>query len=520
LVLPDDTAVAEHSPGADTDEVLAVRNVSKTFPGTRALIDVDFGIRAGEIHALVGQNGSGKSTLVKTLAGYYDADSGEAWIDGELLDLSTFGAARHDRLRFVHQDLGLVLELSPAENLALFHGFHRGRFGRVRWHEQAKTTRRVLERFAVDIDIDAPLSAATPVERTVVAIGSALQGWDGGRGVLVMDEPTAVLPPREVSRLFDIIRDVRAAGTSVLYISHRLDEIFEIADRVSVIRGGRMVTTRSVASTTPHELASLMVGESVDPDLRVGIPVNSSAPIALEARNVRGRALLGVDLEVRQGEVVGLAGLQASGHEDLVYALAGARGSDVTGDVRIPARSSEWVSLEKASALGLPLVPGDRGGEGIVSEFSVRENLTLSLLSRLSGRFTINRRAEREVIENWTERLEIVASSADASITTLSGGNQQKVVMARCLAREPTVLLLCEPTAGVDIGTRVALYAFIADLARQGLAVVVSDSDIDELVAMCSRVLVFRDGRISRELQYGELSHAALVHAIEGTDEA
>jgi ribose transport system ATP-binding protein len=518
-VLPDDTAVAEITPGASTDEVLVVRNVSKTFPGTKALVDVDFEIRAGEIHALVGQNGSGKSTLVKTLAGYHDADSGEAWIDGELLDLSVFGGARHDRLRFVHQDLGLVMELSAAENLALFHGFDRGRFGRVRWNEQAKTTRRVLERFAVDIDIEAPLSAATPVERTVVAIGSALQGWEGGRGVLVMDEPTAVLPPREVSRLFDIIRDVRAAGTSVLYISHRLDEIFEIADRVSVIRGGRMVTTRYVASTTPHELASLMVGENVDPDLRVGVRVNSSEAISLEARNVRGRALLGVDLEVRRGEVVGLAGLQASGHEDLVYALAGALGSDVTGEVRIPNRGSDWVSIEKAGALGLPLVPADRGREGILAEFSVRENVTLSLLSRLSGRFAINRREERQVMEKWTQRLEIVATSADASITTLSGGNQQKVVMARCLAQEPTVLLLCEPTAGVDIGTRVALYKFIAELATQGLSVVVSDSDIDELVAMCSRVLVFRDGRISRELEYDDLSHSALVHAIEGTDE-
>jgi ABC-type sugar transport system ATPase subunit len=521
-VLPDDAAVVENTPRSGpggAEEVLVLHNVSKTFPGTKALIDVDFEIRAGEIHALVGQNGSGKSTLVKTLAGYHGADSGEAWIDGEPLDLSTFGAARHDRLRFVHQDLGLVMELSAAENLALFHGFHRGRFGRVRWNEQAKTTRRVLERFAVDIDIDAPLSAATPVERTVVAIGSALQGWEGGRGVLVMDEPTAVLPPREVSRLFEIIRDVRSAGTSVLYISHRLDEIFEIADRVSVIRGGRMVTTRYVASTTPHELASLMVGESVDPDLRVGVQIMSSAPVALEARDVRGRSLLGVDLQVRRGEVVGLAGLQASGHEDLVYALAGARGSEVSGEVRLADRGSAWIDIQKAGSLELPLVPGDRGREGVVSEFSVRENLTLSLLSRISGRFAINRGKEREVIENWTKRLEIVASSGDAAITTLSGGNQQKVVMARCLAQEPTVLLLCEPTAGVDIGTRVALYEFIAELARQGLSVVVSDSDVDELVAMCSRVLVFRDGRISREIAYGDLSHSALVHAIEGTDE-
>ena len=517
---PDHSSVAERAPQPDRagpDDVLVLRGVSKTFPGTRALIDVDFDIRAGEIHALVGQNGSGKSTLVKTLAGYHHADSGEALLDDEAIDLSAAGAA-HDRLRFVHQDLGLVLELSASENLALFHGFHRGRFGRVSWNEQSRTTRRVLERFDIDIDIHAPLSAATPVERTIVAIASALQGWEGGRGVLVMDEPTAVLPPREVAQLFQIIRDVRSAGTSVLYISHRLDEIFEIADRVSVIRGGRMVTTRDVAKTTPHELASLMVGENVDPDLRVGIPVDASAPIALEARNVRGRALLGADLEVRQGEVLGLAGLQASGHEDLVYALAGALGSEVTGEVRVPKSGGDrWVSMEDASDLALPLVPADRGGEGLVADFNVRENLTLSLLSRLSGRFAINRREERHVVETWTGRLEIVAASSDDSITTLSGGNQQKVVMARCLAQEPTVLLLCEPTAGVDIGTRVALYEFIAELAKQGLCVIVSASDIDELVAICSRVLVFRDGRISREIGYGELSHAALVHAIEGT---
>ena len=309
---------------------------------------MDFDIRAGEIHALVGQNGSGKSTLVKTLAGYHHADSGDALLDDEAIDLSAAGAA-HDRLRFVHQDLGLVLELSASENLAAFHGFHRGRFGRVSWNEQSRTTRRVLERFDIDIDIHAPLSAATPVERTIVAIASALQGWEGGRGVLVMDEPTAVLPPREVAQLFQIIRDVRSAGTSVLYISHRLDEIFEIADRVSVIRGGRMVTTRDVAKTTPHELASLMVGENVDPDLRVGIPGRRRLRrSALEARR-RGRALLGADLEVRQGEVLGLAGLQASGHEDLVVAL-GALGSEVTGEVRVPKSGGDrWVSMEDAA---------------------------------------------------------------------------------------------------------------------------------------------------------------------------
>jgi ribose transport system ATP-binding protein len=264
-----------------------------------------------------------------------------------------------------------------------------------------------------------------------------------------------------------------------------------------------------------------MVGENVDPDLRVGIPVDSSAPVALEARNVRGRALLGVDLEVRRGEVLGLAGLQASGHEELVYALAGALTFHVDGEVRMPdGGETRWVPVAKAGELGLPLVPGDRGGEGIVADFSVRENLTLSLLGRLSGRFSIKRGQERSVVDDWIERLQISTAGRDAAITSLSGGNQQKVVMARCLVQDPRVLLLCEPTAGVDIGTRVALYEFIADLATQGLCVIVSDSDIDELVAICSRVLVFRDGRISRELNYEELSHAALVHAIEGTSKS
>jgi ABC-type sugar transport system ATPase subunit len=499
-------------------EVLVVRNISKTFPGTRALIDVDFDIRNDEIHALVGQNGSGKSTLVKTLAGVHTPDDGaEAWMDGEPFDLYSATGSLHDRLRFVHQDLGLVLELSTIENLALFRGFQRDRLGRLRWKEQARATQEVLERFNVHIDIKAPLSQATPVERTVVAIACALQGWEGGRGVLVMDEPTAVLPPREVRRMFEIIAEVRSAGTSVLYISHRLDEIFEIADRVSVIRGGRMVATQQVAETTPRELASLMVGEDVDPGLRVGAAIGSEQPFALETRNVRGRALRGVDITLRRGEVLGLAGLQASGHEDLVYALAGARGKDVSGEVRVASAPDHWIPIEKAGELGLPLVPGDRGGEGVVAQFSVEENLTLSMLSQLSGRFRLNRRKEDALVELWTRRVQIKAASPKDLITTLSGGNQQKVVMARCLAQEPEVLLLCEPTAGVDIGTRVALYEFIAGLAKQGLSVIVSDSDIDEVIAICSRVLVFRDGVVSQELSYDELSHSALVHAMEGT---
>src|SRR5918994_6216875 len=267
------TTATEYVPGRNGAEtappVLRIDQLSKTFGATRALIDAGLDIRPGEIHALVGQNGSGKSTLIKALAGYHAPDAGSlAEIDGEPFDL---GHAVPDGLRFVHQDLGLVLELNAMDNLALHGGFAHGALGRVRWREQEQETHRVLARFGVDLDIHRPLASATPVERTVVAIAAALQGWHGGRGVLVLDEPTAVLPHNEVERLFAMVREVRKAGTSVLYVSHRLDELFEIADRVTVLRAGRVVTTVPIADVDGRGLASLMVGENVDPDYRAPV---------------------------------------------------------------------------------------------------------------------------------------------------------------------------------------------------------------------------------------------------------
>src|SRR3954447_15453872 len=252
-----------------TRPVLEVRNLSKTFPGTRALDDVSIDIAPGEVHALMGQNGSGKSTLIKLLAGYHSADEGaHAELDGVAFEV---GRSVPDGLRFVHQDLGLILELSALDNLALHGGFARGFGGRVLWREQEIETRRVLEAFDVDLDIHRPLAAATPVERTVVAIAAALQGWQGGSGVLILDEPTAVLPHDEVERLFTMVREVRDTGTSVLYVSHRMDEIFALADRVTVLRGGRVIATRPVAELDAAALASLMVGADVDPDYRAPV---------------------------------------------------------------------------------------------------------------------------------------------------------------------------------------------------------------------------------------------------------
>jgi ABC-type sugar transport system ATPase subunit len=493
---------------------LRIAGLSKKFPGTRALIDASLEIRAGEVHALIGQNGSGKSTLIKTLASYHRADPGAvAELDGEPFQI---GHDVPDQLRFVHQDLGLVQELNAMDNLALRGGFISGAGGRIRWREQEQETYRLLDRFAVELDIHRPLAEATPVQRTVVAIIAALQGWTGGHGVLVLDEPTALLPHEEVERLFAMVREVRRAGTSVLYVSHRLDELFEIADRVTVLRAGRVVTTMPMSDVDGRGLASLMVGENVDPDYRAPVAARPDAPVVLELRDVHGQRLRGVDLEVHRGEILGIAGLAGTGMQELPYVIAGCSQFPATGQMRLAQRSDEWLDVADAASLGIPIVPADRAREAIVAEFAVGENVSLSILDRLGRRGKLGLREEQALVDRWTRELGIVTAGPDALISTLSGGNQQKVVVARCLAREPELLVLSEPTAGVDIGTRVALYDLIAGLSRSGLTVVVSSSDLGDLLAMCTRVVVLRNGRVAAELSSDGLTEHALVRAMEG----
>ena len=514
LTAPEGTAASTAQAGAP---VLRIERLSKTFAGTRALVDASLDIRPGEVHALVGQNGSGKSTLIKTLAGYHAPDPGAT---AELLgEPFALGQDVPDALRFVHQDLGLVMELNAMDNLALRGGFARGRGGRVLWREQARESRRVLARFGVELDIHRPLAQATPVERTVVAIAAALQGWHGGAGLLVLDEPTAVLPHDEVERLFAMVREVQRAGTSVLYVSHRLDEIFELADRVTVLRAGRVVTTETVSDVDPRGLASLMVGEDVDPDYRAPVGVRPDAPVVLELRDVGGRWLRGVDLDVHRGEILGIAGLAGAGVLELPYVIAGCAKHDTAGRIRMPHRSDDWHDAADAERLGIPLVPADRAREAVIAEFGVGENLSLSVLGSLGRRGRLRLRDERQLVARWTERLGVVSAGPDALISTLSGGNQQKVVVARCLVRNPELLVLCEPTAGVDIGTRIAIYDLIARLSAEGLTVVVASSDVGDLLAMCTRVAVLRHGKVAAELGGDGLTQHALVRAIEGEEQ-
>lgn len=496
--------------------VLSLREVRKTFVGTQALKGVDLDIRAGEIHALVGANGSGKSTLIKTLAGYHAPDPGcAAQLNGRDFTLGHRDAEGYERLRFVHQDLGLVLEMSAVENMALTAGFLTSG-PRVQWRAQAERTAEMIGRLGVDLDIHQPLSEATPVERTVVAIAAALTDWDAERGLLVLDEPTAVLPHTEVGRLLDIVREVRGLGASVLYVSHRLDEIFAVADRVTVLRDGRVEATRTLEGLDTQSLAELMVGESVDAGFRLGREPVTDAPAVLEVRGLACGTLKSLDLSVAAGEIVGIAGFAGSGAEAASYALAAGRRLDASpGEVR--RNGGPWRPADVAlSEAQFPLVPADRVGEAVLGEFSVAENLTVRVIRRFSNRWGwSSRRQEADFVDDWISRLEIKVAGPDAPITSLSGGNQQKVILGRCLASDPEVVILAEPTAGVDVGTRQAIYELVGELANRGLAVIVTSTDTTDLLALCSRVVVLSAGRVCSELVGGDITEQNLLAAME-----
>ena len=500
----------------DDVPVLSLRNVSKTFPGTKALKEIDLDITPGEVHALVGQNGSGKSTLIKLLAGYHTPDPGSAALfNGEEFHLGHRDAQGFGHLRFVHQDLGLVLEMSAMENLALTAGFVTGVGGRVQWRRQAQRTVEMLTRLGVDLDVRRPLAEATPVERTIVAIAAALTGWESGRGLLVLDEPTAVLPHTEVDRLLDIVREVQRLGASVLYVSHRLDEIFAIADRITVLRDGRLTATRDAAELNTQSLAELMVGDRVDASFRLGRPPVLAGPTTLAVRGLAGGTVRDLSFEVRTGEILGIAGFAGSGADEVAYLLAGARPVQPGGgEARVGA--GEWAAADDVLRRSqFPLVPADRGGEAVIADFSVADNLTLRVLHRFTSGGAVSARREARFVTEWIKKLQIKVPSPDASIMSLSGGNQQKVIMGRCLAADPDVLVLAEPTAGVDVGTRQAIYELIGELADSGLTVIVTSTDTTDLLALCSRVIVLSGGTVSSELHGEDITEQSLLAAME-----
>jgi ribose transport system ATP-binding protein len=484
--------------------LLQMENLSKSFPGTLALSAVDLRIESGEIHALVGQNGSGKSTLIKILAGFHAPDPGSVVrVDGSQVELGHAAAARDAGFRFVHQDLALVGGLSVVENLALGRGFDTGKAGRIRWRAERARARTMLLSLGFDIDVRRPVAELTAAQRTGVAIARALWEWEGSARVLVLDEPTATLPKAEVEILFESVRRVRERGVGVLYVSHRLDEVFAIADRVTVLRDGRRVATERTDELDEDELISLMLGSAVT--RAVGSGARGRGRVILEARELYGAVLDGIDFDVCGGEVVGFAGLTGSGREELLPMLFGARPRH--GTIRVGDQVVPPASPQAAIRRGVALVPADRLRQGGVFDMPVSSNLTLTGMRPVRGRSgAISRHAERREVGHWLNKLDVRPPDPDRRLATLSGGNQQKVVIAKWLRLAPKVLLLDELTQGVDVGAKAMIHALIRSAADDGAAVVLASSDDEEICDLCDRVYVLREGRIGAELSQQEMT--------------
>jgi len=475
---------------------LELRGVSKTFPGQRALAGVDFELRAGEVHALLGPNGSGKSTLIKILSGYHHADPGaEAWLFGEPLELGSHTAAHP--LRFIHQDLGLVGQMDAVDNLAL-----GGEYAR-RWWLSDRRERRVaaakLARFGITMDVNAPVNSLTQAVQTMLALVRAVDGGLGRDGLLVLDEPTASLPAREVGVLFKLVREYQRQGGTVLYVTHRLAEVFEVADRVTVLRDGQRVATTEVGQLDHAGLVELIVGREVAAMVAEGHGQPTTSAVALEVDGLSGAGVVDVDLNVRHGEIVGVTGLVGSGYEDLLDLIFTGRGRH-SGRIAVDGEPHVVKGALASIKARIAYAPSDRKRLSAISAWTVRENITLPAIgsSRLF-RWLSERREARDT-QAWMNRLDVRPQDPNRVFSALSGGNQQKVVLARWLRCGARVYLLEEPTNGVDVGAKATIYTALREVAADGAAVLLTSQDAEELAGTCDRVLVLRDGRVCAEL--------------------
>ncbi|MDH6523155.1 ribose transport system ATP-binding protein [Streptomyces sp. SAI-135] len=500
------------------DTALAIRHLTKSFGATLALDDVSFEVRAGHIHGLLGGNGSGKSTLIKILAGVHTADpGGEVHIGARTMPAHTTTPelARRCGLRFVHQSTSTFPGLTLAENIAIGDRFPVSA-GRIRWSRLRRRTQALLDRFEIDARPDDRLGDLRPADQTMVAIARALQddGHGDGPSVLVLDEPTASLPEHEVGVLLDALRRYARAGQTILYVSHRIDEVLDLTDAMTVLRDGGHVLTRTTDGMTEKQMIEHIVGRPVE---RVFAEDATDAAVVgdvvLEVEDLTGGPLRGIDLTVRAGEIVGIAGLLGTGRTELLRMIFGDHPVE-SGTIRLGGDTVRPRNPGEAMKLGIAHVPEEREHEAAFLDLSVRENLSAAEITKYWVRGRLDRRHERRDADRAITDFAIRTSGQDAPMASLSGGNQQKVVLARWLRRNPRLLLLDEPTQGVDVGARADVYAAIRASVGDGMAALVVSSDFDELAHACDRVLVLRDGRITAEVRGSDLQRHRLTELV------
>ena len=495
---------------ADSRVVLAAKGITKTFGAHTALNNVEIGLRAGEVHALLGENGAGKSTLIKILTGAYSPDAGEITVDGTPMHFSTPLQAQAAGIGTVYQEVNLLPNMTVLDNL--FIGRQPRRFGMVDRARMAREAREILAKYGLDIDVRAELSTFSVAIQQIVAIARAVEL--SGK-VLILDEPTASLDRTEVDKLFEIVRSLRDRGLAIVFITHFLDQVFELSDRVTVLRNGKLVGSEAIDGIDRASLVRMMLGKDlalvheafIDTEARVADPLMHFTNVGL-----RG-SVNPFDLTVHRGEVIGVAGLLGSGRTEMARLMFGVDTAD-SGGLEIDGRQVQVRRPQDAVSLGFGFCPEDRKADGIFGELSVRENIVIAMQAKLGWLRALTRDEQLEIAGQFIEALDIRTASAELPVKLLSGGNQQKVILARWLATDPRFLILDEPTRGIDVGAHAEIVRMISRLREDGLALVVISSELDEIVSYSSRVIVMRDRSMIAELHGGDITPSAIVQAI------
>ena len=496
-----------------TPMLLDMSGIDKRFSGIPALQGASLHVAAGEVHALVGQNGAGKSTIIKILTGYYRKDAGQAVFDGAPFEVASPQAAQAAGISTIYQEINLVPYRSVAENICL--GREKKRWGLLDWSAMHAEAETLLSRFKVKLDVRQPLMRFNTATQQMVAIARAI-GFKAK--LVIMDEPTSSLDDREVAVLFDVIRQLKAEGISVVFVSHKLDELYAVCDRVTVMRDGRTVKTATMTEFSKIELVASMLGRDVAQVARhataFGDHSGTFGETVLEAKGLSaGRMVRDVSFGVRRGEIAGLAGLLGAGRTETARLVFGADRTD-GGTLTLNGKTFSPAEPSDAIKAGIGFCSEDRKLEGIIPDMSVAENLTLVLMPQLAKAGIVDDEKSKEIVTRFIAKLGVKCSGPDQKIRELSGGNQQKVLLARWLATNPRLLILDEPTRGIDVGAKAEIQLLIKQLAEQGLAVLMISSELEEVIEGSDRVFVLREGRNVAEFAHGQVSEEAVMHAM------
>ncbi|RKX91402.1 MAG: D-xylose ABC transporter ATP-binding protein [Spirochaetes bacterium] len=491
--------------------ICELREIKKYFHGVKALDGVDFRIRPGEIHALIGENGAGKSTLVKILTGIYQPDSGDILLDGKKVSFPSAHESQLQGIAAIHQETSMFPELSVVENIFMGHPIKKSNNISLDWRAMRKKTKELLDRLGIILDPESSIKNLSVAERHLVEIVKALSL---NARIVIMDEPTSALTMNEVEHLFNIIRQLKKEGKAIIFISHKLDEVFEIADSYTVLRDGHFIGSGRLEEVSMDELINMMVGRSVNqmfPKIEVEL-----GDVVMEVRNLSKFGVFnGISFKLLKGEILGFFGLVGSGRSEVIRTIFGIDDFD-SGEILLDGKSVKISDPKVAMKMGIALVPEDRQLQGLILKMKIRENITLPIIDRIAKSFFLNYPKEVEIAEEYGKQLDIKAASWEDAVQSLSGGNQQKVVLSKWLATNPRILILDEPTKGIDVGTKAAVHRFMGELAEKGISIIMISSELPEVMGMSDNIIVMHEGVITARFKRDEATSEDIIKAATG----